>query len=290
MVVLHLRSSGIAYLHGQCCLPPVEPILLSIEYQGPAVYDDPEFSRKYLAKREKEDNPNDALEKPVILDLIGKVEGKTVLDLGCGDGLFGRELLDAGAIAYRGVDGSETMAQLASENLEGYPAIIERADLKNWSFPDKKFDLILSRLVLHYLEDLDQLFKTIHNHLTENGHFIFSVEHPVMTSCYDAYNHRETTKRSSWIVDNYFEQGARENIWIGKKVIKYHKTLETYFHLCRDAGFTIESIRESTPQRQNFRREENFERRKRIPLFLFFKLGVYGARDTVYGARDGGSF
>lgn len=242
-----------------------------MHYQGPEVYDDPEFSRRYLAKRQKTDNPNDALEKPVIQELVGPVEGKSVLDLGCGDGTFGLELLAAGAASYHGMDGSETMAELARRNLAETGAQVEIGNLNNWRFPARSFDLILSRLVLHYLEDLDPLFTTIFEHLTPGGDFVFSVEHPVITSSYESYNN-VAGKRGNWIVDNYFDNGPRENVWIDKKVIKYHKTIETYFQCCQRAGFTVDRIRESCPRPEQFEQVESYERRKRIPLFLFFKL------------------
>ncbi|WP_170110266.1 class I SAM-dependent DNA methyltransferase [Flavilitoribacter nigricans] len=242
-----------------------------MQYRGPEVYDDPEFSRQYHHKRQKVDNPNDALEKPVIEALLGSVAGKTILDLGCGDGKFGRQLLVEGAARYYGVDGSEQMVRLAEEQLSGQSAEVFRADLVHWPFPNLKFDTILSRLVLHYLEDLRPLFQKVYDHLLPDGEFIFSVEHPILTSCYESYNN-VPGKRGNWIVDNYFEDGLRENIWLDKKVIKYHRTLETYFRVCQDTGFRVESIRESRPQRSNFQLEENFVRRKRIPLFLFFKL------------------
>lgn len=88
-------------------------------YQGPEVYDDPEFSKRYLAKRQKIDNPNDVLEKPVILDLLSDVKGKTILDLGYRDGLFGKELLNKGAQYYLGIDGADTMIRLAHQDLTG---------------------------------------------------------------------------------------------------------------------------------------------------------------------------
>lgn len=242
-----------------------------MHFHGPEVYDDPEFSRRYLAKRRKIDNPNDTLEKPVVLDMLADISGKHFLDLGCGDGAFGRELLEAGATHYYGVDGSETMIELARQTLRKQNAELARADLAEWVFPKRTFDIVLSRLVLHYLESLDELFERIYQHLSLTGNFIFSVEHPVITSCYDSYNHVQG-KRGNWVVDNYFDNGPRENIWIDKKVIKYHKTIETYFQICQKAGFRVESIRESNPQIEHFQQPEHFERRKRIPLFLFFKL------------------
>lgn len=256
-MVLHLR-------------PSLTSLVMS--YKGPEVYDDPDFFDRYQAKRKRPGNPNDTLEKPVIRELLGEVAGKKVLDLGCGDGAFGRELLDAGIDHYYGVDGSDRMISEARQMLRNESrAQLELADLANWNFPNTRFDIILSRLVLHYIESPEALFSKIRRHLQEGGRFIFSVEHPIITSCYESY-HGAKAKRGNWLVDNYFDEGRRENIWIGKRVIKYHKTVETYFRLCLEAGFTVETIRESMPRREHFPDADEFARRKRIPLFLFFKI------------------
>ena len=50
---------------------------------------------------------------------------------------------------------------------------------------------------------------------------------------------------------------------------KYHRTVEDYFRALQEAGFVVEQLRESRPQREQFADEQTYERRRRIPLFLF---------------------
>jgi hypothetical protein len=52
---------------------------------GPAFYENALNFTTYIAHRHQADNPPDTLEKPVLLDLVGAVGGKRILDLGCGD-------------------------------------------------------------------------------------------------------------------------------------------------------------------------------------------------------------
>ncbi len=56
---------------------------------------------------------------------------------------------------------------------------------------------------------------------------------------------------------------------MGDEVTKYHRTVEGYFAALQAAGFTVESLRESHPQRDRFTDEALFAQRQRIPLFLF---------------------
>lgn len=57
------------------------------------------------------------MEKPVIMELIGDVKGKKVLDLGCGDAEFGLELIEQGCYFYEGVEGSINMVNKAGSVL-----------------------------------------------------------------------------------------------------------------------------------------------------------------------------
>ena len=56
---------------------------------------------------------------------------------------------------------------------------------------------------------------------------------------------------------------------MGGTVRIYHRTVEDYFRALQDAGFVVEQLRESRPQREQFADQQIYERRMRIPLFLF---------------------
>lgn len=234
---------------------------------GPNFYDNDEIFDVYMNhRRNRRETPNDTLEKPVILELAGNISDKNILDLGCGDATFGLELLTSGCQSYFGIDGSQNMIEMAHKTLKNSAGRVEHTSLEGWDFPIQKFDLIFSRLVLHYIEDVNALFKKINSSLTQNGQFIFSVEHPVITSSEKRWEGKG--KRQDWLVDNYFNSGRRENNWLGGKVVKYHRTIEQYFSALQGAGFQVESLQEAEPMRERFLSEETFKRRQRIPLFL----------------------
>ncbi len=75
-------------------------------YSGNDIYDNDEFFSRYIAKRRSENSPNALLEEPIIDELIDPVRGKKLLDLGCGDGLYGKKLLERGLQEYYGLDAS----------------------------------------------------------------------------------------------------------------------------------------------------------------------------------------
>ncbi len=235
-------------------------------HDGPAFYDDDAIFNTYMARRSRPDNPNDTLEKPVITELAGELTNRRILDLGCGDAVFGREALTQECHSYLGVEGSRNMVEAAHKNLAGTQGQVVHATLETWDYPAETFDLVLSRLVLHYIEDVDAVLKKVYQTLIAGGRFVFSVEHPVITSCDRAW--QGNGLRQDWIVDDYFLIGRRATFWLGGQVIKYHRTVENYFAGLQKAGFVVESVRESEPHHEWFEDDETYRRRQRIPLFL----------------------
>lgn len=233
---------------------------------GPSFYDDDAVFATYMQHRQRHDTPNDTLERPVLRELFGDLAGRRVLDLGCGDAMFGRESLELGCRSYLGLEGSRNMVAVAQETLAGTAGQVVQTTIQGWDYPPARFDLVVSRLALHYVAELEQIFALVYRTLTAGGRFVFSVEHPVITSCDRGWT--PGTQRQDWIVDDYFVTGQRVTRWLGGEVRKYHRTVEDYFGGLQRAGFVVEQLRESQPRREWFADEQTYARRCRIPLFL----------------------
>jgi SAM-dependent methyltransferase len=236
---------------------------------GSEFYDDENVFNTYMSRRElRADNPNDTLEKPIFDELVGDLSNLRILDLGCGSAAFGVESLEKGCRSYLGIDGSHKMVAAAKEKLAGTAGEVICATIEAWDYPSEQFELVTSRLALHYIQDIESVFVKVYRSLVTGGRFIFSVEHPVITSCDRGW--QSGGPRQDWIVDDYFETGPRLTNWMNGQVIKYHRTIEDYFAALGAAGFVIDALRESRPERGRFHDEATYERRKRIPLMLFF--------------------
>jgi SAM-dependent methyltransferase len=229
-------------------------------------YDNPNVQAYYRAHRAHTDNPNDALERPLFLELAGDLSNLDIIDLGCGNASFGREALLAGARSYTGVEVSHSMVALAQQMLVNTSGKVCHESIATWRSQPEQADLISSRLALHYVEHLAPVFREMYQSLRLGGRAIVSVEHPIITSSFASL---ANGRRTTWTVDDYFKPGARVHNWLGSQVTKYHHTLEEYFSLVTDSGFELESLRESCPRRENFLNEAEYDRRLRIPLFLF---------------------
>jgi SAM-dependent methyltransferase len=166
-----------------------------------------------------------------------------------------------------GIEASHNMVALAQSNLHGTLGRVVHSKIEEWSYPAESFDLVISRLALHYVPNLDETFKNVNNTLRQAGKFVFSIVHPVITSC--DRSREGGGIRQDWIVDDYFTTGPRKVRFMGKFVEQFHRTIEDIYKPLQDAGFQIEQLRESRPQPEHFADESLYERRKRIPLFLF---------------------
>ena len=233
---------------------------------GPAFYDEDEIFATYWASRTRPDNPNDTLEQPVLRDLAGELRGRRILDLGCGAATFGVFALAEGAATYLGVDASQRMVAAAQAALADTPGRVIQASFETWDYPAAAFDLVVSSLALHYVADLDAVMGGIARALVPGGRVVFSVEHPIITSCARGWTQPQ---RQDWVVDDYFVTGPRQTSWLGGEVVRYHRTVEEYVIALQAAGLTLDSLRKSRPERERFTVEAEYTRRLRIPLFLF---------------------
>lgn len=243
---------------------------------GAQFFDNEQIFATYQQRRTSVGSANNLLEWPIFRELVGVVHGLRILDLGCGDATFGCDALAQGCGAYLGLEGAQRMAELGRQTLAGTTGQVIHANIESWVYPINQFDLVISRMALHYVVDITALFAQVYATLAAGGRFVFSVEHPVITSCSNARPDGEG-KRQDWIVDDYFITGPRSVKWLGGEVIKVHHTVEDYFMALHRAGFVVTALRESRPQRALFTDEKEYRRRQRIPLMLF----MVGQRNTL---------
>jgi 2-polyprenyl-3-methyl-5-hydroxy-6-metoxy-1,4-benzoquinol methylase len=96
------------------------------------------------------------LERDLVMDLAGPLDGRDVLDAGCGDGAFALDAARAGA-RVSGIDASAPAIDAARDRAgsEGLSADLRCADLRSLHFPDASFDVVLAVTVLCFLPDAE---------------------------------------------------------------------------------------------------------------------------------------
>ena len=145
------------------------------------IYDNETFFEGYKRIRDNEANANNLFEIPALFSMLPDLNGKNVIDLGCGFGEHCIEYVQQGATRVVGVDISEKMLEVAKEE-NSHPNITYlQMPMEDISQIEEKFDVAISSLALHYVEDFESLVKEVYAMLGENGVFVFSQENPVNT-------------------------------------------------------------------------------------------------------------
>jgi len=113
--------------------------------------------------------------------------GKTVLDVGCGDGLLALQIAKAGAAKVIGVDMRSDQIDIAKDALEKYQALrlpleFMVDDLMNRSSLGK-FDVIVSLATFEHVSNMKSMIKMMSEMLAPNG-IIASVWGPLYHSPY----------------------------------------------------------------------------------------------------------
>ena len=211
-------------------------------------YDDPLFFLLYSEMSRSRLGLAGAGEWPALQSLLPDFTGRRVLDLGCGYGWHCVYAAEHGAASVLGVDISHRMLEEAASH-HAHPHIrYQQSAMEDLRFPAASFDIIISSLAFHYVQDFGTLAARIARWVRPGGHFVFSVEHPVFTAygTQDWY-YDQNGKILHFPVDNYYYEGRREAVFLGEKVIKYHRTLTTYLNTLLINGFELQHVVEPQP-------------------------------------------
>lgn len=212
------------------------------------IYDRDVFFENFRQIRENSINFNDCMETPILLSLLPQVQGKAVLDLGCGMGQHARQYAAMGAASVLGIDLSEKMLAFARTHASGENIRYQRMAMEELDGLEGTFDLITSSLAFDYVEDLNRLMASIYGHLKDGAHLVFSMSHPMATaydgSC-DRFTRSETGQRLYANVCRYMEEGRRVVPWVVEDYELYHRTFATIVNAITGAGLMIERCEES---------------------------------------------
>lgn len=206
-------------------------------------------------------------ERPATLSLLPEVRGLRVLDAGCGPGVYAEWLADRGADVVA-IDASPKMIRLATERV-GQRAAFHVADLaRPLDFLEVgSFDLVLSALVLEYIEDWRATLREFRRLLRPRGVLVASVTHPFFDFTY-------------FRSDSYFDTELVSAKWNGFTPVQvrmptYRRSLEETLNPFPEAGFRIDRIVEPRPTPE-FQQADprHYHELSRQPCFLCLRAST----------------
>jgi len=183
-----------------------------------------------------------------LLDLLGNVTGRRILDVACGHGRITRELARRGAAQVTGIDISGSLISRAVEIEKKEPLGITyiHADL---TVPDAltgaRFDAATCHFGLSDIDDLDTAIATVSQALQPGGHFVFAILHPCFAGGKDIAGSWPTAM-SYYDEGRWMAQDIRSTL--RRQVGSNHRMLSTYLGTLRKHGFWLEELLEPTPE------------------------------------------
>ncbi len=219
--------------------------------------------------------------RPFVFDACGELRGRSVLDLGCGEGYCARELKRRGAASYLGVDLSSEMikAAQAQEHKDQLGIEYQAGNVVQFQ-PTKSYDLCIAVFLFNYLrvEEMKQVFSMVFDALVPQGQFVFSVPHPlfpfVHTKQAEPFYFDSTGKNYFADVDQQLEGQIWKRSGEPLHVQCVHKTFSDYFTSLREAGFSrMPEVSELTVTQDLVAMDEAFfSPLLNQPLHLLFNL------------------
>jgi SAM-dependent methyltransferase len=178
------------------------------------------------------------------LRLLGHLDGKRVLELGCGGAQCSIAFAKQGAHAI-GVDVSGEQLAFARRlcEREGVKVELHQGDLADLAFLRANgIDLVFSSGALGFVEDLGRVFRQVHRVLRRGAPFVFSLPHPAWHLVDpDAAEQPPLVRRS------YFDRSPIRHQVDGVDFTVWNHTIAAIFSGLTRANFRVDNVLEPPP-------------------------------------------
>ncbi len=241
-----------------------------------------QYGEKYFCWTNKDKLARCGLEAPALCSMLGSITGKRILCLGSGSGEECNYLLSLGAKEVVGVDISKLFIKESKKKYKDIAFYV--ADMENLKFKDNSFDIVFSRLAMHYLKSWIRVLSESRRVLKKGGLFLFSTHNPV----YWAGTKEETTEKTCRFLG--YEKNKKTNktqvygdyLNIRKiidfrskdlKIVYWHRPFSSLIKDIIVSGFKIIDCCEPKPQ--SFVKKEDYglwDKANKLPIFVIFKL------------------
>lgn len=200
-----------------------------------------ELAENYEQARTRDDSLDRLVEWPAQRNLLGDVTGRSVLDVGCGNGSKLAELVQAGATRCVGVDISDNFLTPLPQGLH-----LVRGDLSDLdSLPDlvdRSFDRVLFLQSFGYATDPVRTLRAARAMLAEDGFILLTRTHPVRYAVERAEQNRTSLGEEYFSTSpfSYIHRGWNDQIALSKRPY----TISDLINVFSRAGLWIETATE----------------------------------------------
>lgn len=137
-----------------------------------------EAYNNWSAQYDTNTNKTRDMEALALQQVLSQIKFETCLEIGCGTGKNTVWLLTRSQ-EITAVDLSDEMLAKAKEKIQSDKVNFIQADiLQDWSFANKKYDLVSFSLVLEHIENLAPIFTKAAKNIASGGHLYIGELHP----------------------------------------------------------------------------------------------------------------
>lgn len=132
----------------------------------------------WASQYDSNENKTRDLEAKALREVLSTISFDSCLEIGCGTGKNTEWLLQK-TEWITAVDLSEEMLSRAREKVQSAKVEFVQADINtDWTFTEKKFDLVSFSLVLEHIKNLDHIFQEAQRKLLEGDYLYIGELHP----------------------------------------------------------------------------------------------------------------
>jgi ubiquinone/menaquinone biosynthesis C-methylase UbiE len=198
----------------------------------------------------------DRVWKEMVQDIVA-VQGKQVVDIGCGGGLYTAAFAEMGAAEVTGVDFSLEMLKSAGEQCREYPHVLfKQGDALQTGLPSEAYDIVLERAVTHHLKqgDLPDCFAEALRLLRSGGTLIVQNRTPADYSLPGSQTHIRGYFHERYPRLRAIEVGRRADSAVMVAALQqagFQGIEERYLWEVKDVHGDVESLAENLLQRKD---------------------------------------
>lgn len=197
------------------------------------------------------------------LKLLGHLDGKRVLDLGCGAGHNAIALAKSGAKVIAVDSSADQIAEArAAAEREDVRLELHHAPLAELAFiRADTIDAVVSAYGLATVDDIDRVFRQVDRVLKPEHHFVLSLPHPAFALVDPADSERR-------IVRSYWDPARIDH--------DVPRTIGALFTALGRANFRVDAVLEPEPDSSGHRSEGWSDAMRQLPATLILRARKQG--------------
>lgn len=212
---------------------------------------------------------------PGIKKILDPAAGESVLDVGCGQGIYARELMHS--VSYVGIDASKELITTARSMDKNAKHTYYVADAtKGLPVPEGSFDHVVCILAIQNMRDGASVLENIGIALKNGGDLVIVMNHPSFRiPRQSSWGKDEANKLEYRRVNRYLSPleipiKAHPGLKDSPLTWTYHEPLEYYVKALKNAGMMMSDLEEWTSDKVSVGKAAKGENRARaeFPLFM----------------------